>query len=283
MRALSFRGGRVVPAIGSPAAYAPGMPPRARALVLAAAAALGPLLTGGCSTDDEPRREGDRVTPAEAAVLADLLHRNLQLGGADFVATAPYGQAVLRLTGEIDFSESVGRAEAVTTFASDRADDVRTLFFTADDLWVGDVPALADALAAAGAGQATYLRRPLSATDGGPTDGPPLVDVVARMLLRLAARSADDPQAFLDDGDYTWEGQRSIDSRLASLFGLPLGTVAVGAEDDLMTQYAAPLAQGDVEVTITLTRHGRRSVDLPPDEQTALAADHPGIARDLGI
>jgi hypothetical protein len=257
------------------------MPPRARAVVLAAAVALGPLLTGGCSTDEEPRPAGDPVTEEEARLLAGLLHRNHQEGGADFVVTAPYDGAVLRLDGTVDFLQSIGQAEVVTTFESDRADDVRTVFFTPDDLWVGDMPALAAALAADGAATATYLRRPLSTRDD--EQGPLLVDVMARMVLQLSAPSADDPTAFLGADAYTWQGQRSIDSRLASLFDLSLGTVAVGAGDDLLRQFSAPVADGAVDVTITLTDHGPRTVELPSDDETALATDHPDVVRNLGI
>lgn len=254
---------------------------RARALVLALSAALGPVV-GGCSADDGPRAVGGPVTEAEAGVLADLLHRNFQRGGADFVVTAPYGgTAVLTLTGEIDFRQSVGHAESVTTFGDGRDDDVRTLYFTSEEIWVGKVPGLTEALADDGAADAAYLRRPLS--DGAEDDGPPLADVLVEVVLNLAAESADDPEAFLAD-DYTWQGQRSIDSRLASLFGLREGrTVAVGAADDLLLQYATPLADGDVEVTVTLSDHGRRQVEVPAEAETALVADHAEIAAALGV
>lgn len=256
------------------------MPPRARALVLALTAALGPALAG-CSSDDGPRRPGEPVTRAESGVLADLLLRNFQRGGADFVVTAPYGEtAVLTLTGELDFRKSVGRAEAVTSFGDARADDVRTLYFTPDEVWVGDLPGLAEALADDGADGAGYLRRPLA--DGTDDGDPPLADVLVQVLLHLGAQSADDARAFLAD-DYTWQGQRSIDSRLASLFGLREGrTVAVSAADDLLVQYETPLTD-DIDVTVTLSEHGRRQVDLPPEEETALLADHPEVAAALGL
>jgi hypothetical protein len=253
------------------------MPARARALALTLAALLA---ASGCAADDGPRRVGDPVTTAEARVLADLLHLDREHGGADFVLVAPYGGAVLRLDGAIDFEQSIGRAEAVTSFAGGRADDVRTLFFSADDLWSGRVPALAAALSDDGADGATYLRRPLAAADDAA--GPPLLDVAVRMLLNLSADSADDPQAFLD-GTCTWEGQRSIDSRLTTVFALRTGTVAVAASDDLLIQYSAPLDRGKVQVTITLSAHGRRSVDLPSGEETAMVVDHPEIAAALGI
>jgi hypothetical protein len=257
------------------------MPPRARAVVLAVAVALGPLLAGGCSAADGPRPHGDPVTAAEAQVLARLLHRNFKTGGAEFVATAPYGEdTVLTLTGDIDFRESVGQAQAVTTFGDGRPDDVRSVVFTEDDLWVGDLPGLADALAEDdGSGDVDYLRRPLGADEDDAR--PPLLDVLLGVLLRLRSTTADDPDAFLAPG-YTWQGQRSVDSRLTSLFGLQEGrTVAVAADDDVLVQYATPLA--DVDLTVTLSDHGRRSVVVPEEEDTALAADHPEVAAALGV
>jgi hypothetical protein len=240
-------------------------------------------LVAGCSAGgDTERSPGDPVTQADANALAGLLHRNFTRGGADFVATAPYGDdVVLTLTGEVDFRHETGRAVAVTTFGDGRADDTRTLFFTHEELWVGETPGLTDALAAAGAPGATYLHRPLTAGDEGTT--PPLVDVLLEVLLNLSSRTADDPRSFVDAG-YTWEGQRSIDSRLTSLFGLADGrTVAVAASDDLLTQFVTPLAGGKIEATVTLSDHGTRSLPSPAPEETAEADQHQEIAAAFGV
>jgi hypothetical protein len=187
------------------------------------------------------------------------------------VVTAPYRDDVLlTLTGEVDFRHATGRAEAVTSYTDDRPDQTLSLVFTAEDVWFADVP-----------GVAGHLRRPVVTDDG---EGPPrLLDVVVELLMNLTARSGDDPEAFLD-GDHTWEGQRSIDSRLATLFSLPGGeTVAVGATDDLLTQFVTTLADTDFDVTITLSEHGTRRIDLPAEEETADAAQHPDVAAALGI
>ena len=83
---------------------------------------------------------------------------------------------------------------------------------------------------------------------------------------------------------YTWQGQRSIDSRLTSLFGLKDGrTVAVAATDDLLIQFVTPLAGGEVDVTVTLSDHGSRTLPAPAETETAEAADHPEIAAAFGI
>ena len=250
---------------------------RARVLLLALVLSLLPACT---SADGQDRRAGAPVTAAEAQILARLLHRNHERGGADFVVTAPFSEAaVLTLTGEIDFRRSVGRAQAVTSFGDARADDTRTVFFTDEHIWFGDVPGLAEALAGAGASDATYLRRPVTTGE----ESPLLVDVLVQILLNLDARSDDDPQAFRT-GEYTWEGQRSIDSRLTSLFVLADGrTVAVGASDELLRQFVTPLPGGSFEVTVTLSDHGPRRFDVPAEAETADVADHRELADALGI
>jgi hypothetical protein len=256
---------------------------RSRLLVLALGAATAMTLVTGCSSEgDGDRRPGDPVTEEDADALAGLLHRNQQRGGADFVVTAPYREdTVLTLTGEVDFRGDVGRAQMVTTFGDGRADDARTLFFTAEDLWFGDVPGLAEALTASGAPGAVYLRRPV--TTGSEETTPVLVDVLVELLLNLSAARADDPRAFLDDG-YTWEGQRSIDSRLTSLYRLHEGrTVAVATSDDLLTQFVTRVAGEDFDVTLTLSDHGQRRLEAPAEAETADVADHPDIAAALGI
>jgi hypothetical protein len=245
-------------------------------------AALTAALLTGCTAEAATRAVGDSITQDEADALADLLLRNHAVGGADFVVTAPYREGVvLSLTGEVDFRDGVGRAQAVTTFGSQREDDVRTLFFTAEQVWIGDVAGLPEALAASGDATATYLRRDLTTAATG--EDPLLADVLVTLLLRLSAESADEPESFLGR-DYSWQGQRSIDSRLATVFGLRNGrTVAVSAADDLLLQFSTPVLDGAFDATVTLSDHGRRSVDLPTDEETAEAADHPEIAEALGL
>lgn len=253
-----------------------------RSRVLLPAIGLVTALVTGCSAGAAERAPGDAVTRAESVALAELLHRNFTRGGADFVVTAPYGEdTVLTLTGQVDFRHETGRAQAVTSFEDSRPDDTRTLFFTHEEVWIGGIPGLPEALTAAGAPGATYVHRPLTAGDEGTT--PPLVDALLEVLLNLSSATPDDPRSFVGAG-YTWEGQRSIDSRLTSLFGLKDGrTVAVAATDDLLTQFVTPLAGGEVDVTVTLSDHGSRTLPAPAETETAEAADRPEIAAAFGI
>jgi hypothetical protein len=248
-----------------------------RRRVLLPALALVAALVTGCSSGDVEREPGDPVTQQDATALAGLLHRNYVHGGAAFVVTAPYGEdTVLTLTGEVDFRHGIGHARAVTSFGDGRADDVRTVLFTHEELWVGEVPGLPEALAADGVPGAVYLHRALAGS--GEVAAPPLLDAVLGVLLDLSARTADEPRSFLGAG-YTWQGQRSIDSRLTSLFALRDGrTVAVDASDDLLTQFVTRLADQRHDVTVTLSDHRPRTLQTPDPVQSAEVADHPDLA-----
>ena len=239
-------------------------------------------LVAGCGSGDDERAPGDPVTEAEAEVLAGLLYRDFEAGGADFVVTAPYAEgAVLTLTGEVDFARGTGRAQGVTEYDDGRPDDTRTLFFTGSDLWFGDVPGLPEAAASAGLPEATYLRRPIATTDDDGTAS--LVDVLVQIVPRLSARSEDDPRAITERG-YTWQGSRSVNGELASVFRTGGGaTVTVGAESELLLQYVTRLPDQDFDVTVTLADHGTREIELPADDETVDAAAHPEVAEAVGV
>jgi hypothetical protein len=257
----------------------PGRPAAAlRVVVLTAVAALIAVLTG-CSGDETAQRvSGDPVTTEESSVLAEVLHADFRVGGADFEVSAPFAEnALLTLTGEIDFARGIGRAQAVTDYATGQPDETRTLFFTATDLWQGDVPGLAEALTAAGLPAAGYARRPIATTD--PTGTASLLDVLVQMVTRLSARAADDPRSFQG---YTWSGSESVNGQLASVFRSGTGAeIAVAAESELLVQYVTELQ--DFPVTITLADHGEREITLPADTDTVDTTAHPEIAAALGL
>lgn len=241
------------------------------------------LLTGcsGSSDNGAARPPGDKVTATEAKVLANLLHANFEKGGADFVVTAPYGEGTtVTMTGSVDFLDSTGQAKAVTTYPDGRAPDSRTVFFTTKDIWFGDVPGLSQALAGHGLPDAQYVERPLTPVSS--TGQAQLVDFLARLVLNLSSRSSDDPKSF-ENGNYVWQGRRTIDGHLANDYRLAGGATVSVPSDKLMLQYVTRPAGQDFDITITLPAHGRRTVDLPSDGQTVSATAHPDIAAAVGV
>ncbi len=253
-----------------------------RRLLATALVLLGIGLTG-CSGDDADRQPGDPVTAAEAEVLAELLARGTEEAGADVVVTAPFGEeGLLTLTGEVDLAGGTGRARAVTSYGDGRPDDVRTLFFTREQIWFGDVPGLPEALSAAGLPDVPFVRRPLATGPGAV----PLTDVLVQVVLNLGAEDPDDADSFLG-GAATWAGQRSIDRRLSSVSASEAGwSVAVDDTSDLLLQFESPLPGADAgvgTVTVTLADHGPRTIALPEEGQTLDAPAHPEVAATVGV
>src|SRR4051794_41948725 len=127
------------------------MPSRRRPFLLAVGLVLALLVGCSDSSDAADRNPGDKVTRSEANVLAELLHKNFEAGGADFVEAAPHGDgAVLTLTGGLHFSRSLGRAQPVTKYHHGRPDEPRPILFTPDSRWLGPGPGLSQAPAPAG-------------------------------------------------------------------------------------------------------------------------------------
>jgi hypothetical protein len=253
--------------------------------LLAIALVLLAVLLTGCSDDSSDRQPGDPVTAEEAEVLAGLLAGNTEEGGADVVVAAPFGEGgLLTLTGEVDLAGGAGRARAVTDYGDDRPDDVRTVFFTPEQIWFGDVPGLPEALAAAGLPDVPFVRRPVATG----TEAVPLTDVLVRLVLNLGAAEADDAGAFTGGGT-TWEGQRSIDGRLASVYASDGWSVAVDDSSGLLLQYVTGLpglgadAGAEADVTVTLADHGPRTIALPEEVQTVDAVAHPEVAAAVGV
>lgn len=241
------------------------------------------LLTGcsGSSDNGVTRVPGDKVTATEAKVLADLLHKNFEKGGADFVVSAPYAEGtVLKVTGSVDFLNSTGQAKAVTTYSNGQPPDSRTVFFTTKNIWFGDVPGLSEALAGRGLPDAQYVERPLTPVSN--TGQAQLVDFMARLVLNLSSRSSDDPKSF-ENSNYVWDGEHNIDGHLSNDYTLPGGATVSVPSDKTMLQYVTRPSGQKFDITITLPEHGRRTIDLPSAAQTVSATDHPDVAAAVGV
>ena len=258
--------------------YAGAMPSLGPRLALAALTAV--LLLTGC-VDDDPnasRPPGDEITTEEAQVLAEVLNRNYGAGGAEVTVSAPYSpDAVLELTGTVDFTTSEGTLDAVTSYSNGQPEETRTVYFTADRILIGNLPGFATAMADAGRPEALYLRLDLDQSRR-------LIDNVIGMIQRLGAEVPDDPDNLIAAG-YTWQGNGRIDNTLISTFttGSGTGTISIGAQDRLLHQFVSPPPGGDFPVTITLSGHGTKDIEFPPEAQVADASAYPDVAVQFGF
>ncbi len=249
--------------------------PGSRLLPLLLAAVL---LATGCGEDDPnaDRSPGDQITADEAQVLADVLYRNVEEGGADVTVSAQYAaEALLTMTGSVDFTTKTGTLDTTTVFETGQPDEVRTIYFSSDRLVIGNIPGLTDAMGAAGREGVQYLRSDLNQQGR-------LVDNIVGMLVRLTADQADDPDNLIAAG-YTWEGPGRIDSVATNTFQHGAASISVGVEDELLYQFTAPPPDNTFPVQITLANHGPHEIDFPPEEQIADAAAYPEIAAQFGF
>lgn len=270
----------LAPAVVSDTCRPPAYPGRMR---VPAPQLLLPLLTAalvltGCSEDDPNanRAPGDEITAAEAEVLAEVLHRNVEEGGAEVTISAQYAeQALLTMTGSVDFTDGTGTLDTLTEYTDGQPDEVRTIYFTPERITIGNIPGLTEAMADAGREGVQYLRTDLNQQGR-------LVDNIVGMLTRLAADEPDDPNNLIAAG-YTWQGSGRIDQVLTSTFASGDTTISVGVEDRLLRQFAAPPGDNTFPVRITLSNHGPQEIDFPPEDQIADASAYPEVAAQFGF
>ena len=96
---------------------------RLAAALVSAALVAGVAACGGgsASTTTASTSEGTPLTEAQAAVLSQVLYKNLQAGGADLAVNVAYGAAAsLVLTGVVDWTDHIGKGRLETRFTDGR-------------------------------------------------------------------------------------------------------------------------------------------------------------------
>lgn len=247
-----------------------------RRVLLILLSSLAVIGLSSCTQATPERQIGDPITQSEAETLAGLLNRNYEVGGAAFRVVSPYAEnTTFTYSGVMDFTTSTGTGTAVTDYSGLQPAESRSLYFTTDEVTFGDVPGLTDAMAAVGVPGVNFMRRQV-------LPGQDLIDTIVALLPRLSATAPDNATAYLER-DYTFQGQTTIDGQLAALFSFGAAQVAVGVDEKLMLQYVTTLPNSEVRVTITLSDHGKHSVEAPPADQTVAAADYPDVAAGVGV
>lgn len=234
-------------------------------------------LVAGCSAEPDPssRVPGDPVSADEAKVLSELLYKNHEKGGAKVHITAPYAEAtVLTATGEVDFTHSRGHLQTTVTYSNGEPTQSYEVFFTAEEILVGNFAAMTDAMTAQGRPEVKYLRRK---TDPNAK----LFDQIVFVLARLSATAPEDPQSYAQNGAQ-WTGQSRVGGTTVVTFTTPSFSVAVAAESKLMMEYIYRPPNSTFDITIDLAEHGTTEVTFPPDAEVAPASQYPDVAAQVG-
>ncbi len=234
------------------------------------------LAVGCASTQDSSSAStttaeevGRPVTEAEAAVLADILVRNHESGGAAVAAEVPFGVATFAIDGEVDWSGAVGSvlvapeldsAEAIDDAAADPGASARRIAFSSDTV-LEEVPGLAERLAADGRPPANWVARPLD-----PVTSP--LDVVLSLILAASSTARENPVLLIQDGA-RWLGEetvRTADGDVdVDVFSSGRSRYFVNVDGDLVRQEADVDATAST-VTIDFSDRGPRIVAVPAED-----------------
>jgi len=230
-------------------------------MVAAAAMAMSAAVAVSCaSTDDAaaPTTTAARsrvITETEAAMLANLLVTNHDLGGADVEATVPFGSSSFDLTGAIDWVNHVGRLTVTPTVegATQPSFDVvfnQTVVFE-------EVPGLAARLRAQARPAANWIARPLDVATS------PL-DIVLRLIDTAASTTRDNP-VLIQSRQVQWLRAELLREQPTDVFRDQRTTYWVSRDDQRLQRLDAELEATSSTAQIDFIDHGPRTIDTPAE------------------
>jgi hypothetical protein len=220
---------------------------------------LAAMLTSACGVGEEdgPGLAVTPLTPIQASLLAQVLHRNTEEGGAAFALAARDATSggTITLEGQVDWTRGRGRASVAGYGDADGA--------VVEVAWVRDAvaerrPDQAAALAARGEDpNATFFLRPVDARGNA-------LDRLLAVVLSLATLQPDNAQLVLQN-----PGAGFV--RADELRGVPVEvlrysertTYWVDAASGTLLRFEAVDSSGGSPIVIDLLELGPVSVDLP--------------------
>jgi len=235
--------------------------------------------TDTTTTTAETEATKTAITREQASVLADVLVKNNDLGGADVTATVPYGVATFTMTGTIDWANHLGRVTVSTEVSTEVNAKATTSFdiaFTGDTVYE-QVDGLADALAATDRTPAGWVVRSLD-----PSTSP--LDVVLSLLNTSTSIQRDNPVLLISNGT-TYLGSATLDGVNDGVetdrFESGRTNFWVGHDDGRLYRESADLDATDSTAVIDFSNHGPRTIELPAATDTVAIDEVADLYRRL--
>ncbi|HMQ24347.1 MAG TPA: hypothetical protein PKA98_00035 [Acidimicrobiales bacterium] len=229
---------------------------------------------GNESSTTTSRPAGVALTERESVLVAQMLFRNYQSGGATVAAAVDYTpQLRVAVAGQVDWQPHAGDLTVTSTFADGRPQQVQRVVFTEDAVYTELSPERSAALADQGQ---PGVRWTVRAPD---VEGRPL-DQVIELLVGLAATRPDNPQLVLQGG-IRFDRRERVDGQTAIVFSnTAQGSsywVIPGSGD--LVRFQGTLAGFSGPISIDLGDRGPREVEIPAEGEVvdeAQAGTQPG-------
>jgi hypothetical protein len=221
---------------------------------------LAAMLTSACGggTEDDPGLTVTPLTPVQASLLAEVLHRNTEEGGAAFALAARDATSggTITLEGHVDWTRGHGRASVAGYRDADGA--------VVEVAWTRDAvaerrPDQATVLAARGEDpDATFLLRPVDASGNA-------LDRLLAVVLGLAIPQPDNAQLVLQN-----PGAGFV--RIDELRGVPVevlrysqrSTFWVDTASGTLLRFEGVDSSGGSPIVVDLLELGPVGIALPP-------------------
>jgi hypothetical protein len=246
------------------------------ARVLVAAVAVVALAAAGCSsggTDRSDRAPAARdITQSEASVLADLLVRNHDAGGAHLVATVPFGVATFRLTGDVDWANHVGRVTVHTDVRGRAATPDRDVVWNPDVVFE-EVPGLEQRLAARGRPGVEWVARQLDPRASN-------LHLVLQLIDTTSSTQRDNPVLLMSNG-VRWLRRDHVGATSVDVYRNQRTTYWVGRKDHRLHRLEAALGATRSTATVTFSDLGPRTIATPDDPSIVALADVADLYQQL--
>lgn len=221
---------------------------------------------GASDTTDAPDA-ARTITDEEASVLADILVKNQEAGGAKVRVAVPYGAATFTLDGEVDWANDVGSVLFHADVEGAEAPEDRRVAFNADVV-LEEVPGLADRLGQQGATPVNWVARPLQSTDS------PL-DVVLTLIIAASSTARENPVLLVQD-DTQWLGTDTLSTEEGEIDVdvFSSGKVRYFVDDEgRLVRQEADLTVTSSTVTLDFWDRGPRTVGVPADDDVVAIED----------
>jgi hypothetical protein len=247
----------------------------------AAALVLVALLTAPLACSDSTAKpsptpdttvgtNGRTMTPDEALVLANLLKKNYDGKGSEFVATIPYGPAAtFVLTGSLDYENHWGQATMRGEIPGRPAEETK-LFWTLNVV-AEEIPGLAAGLEAYGLPAVSLWQRELSKSSAQ--------DIVLAYLLSTAIEQPENPQLLIQ-GDASYLRDDELAGVAVSVFRFGKTRFWVRKSDGQLLRAEPFLSVIGKNIQIDFSSPGKKELVGPRREETIDIAEVPDALRE---
>ena len=224
-----------------------------------------PLLLISCRGDSTTASQENRpLTMEEAAILAQVLYNNYEIGGADFVATSltePGGSQV-QLQGMIDWRNHIGRAFVQATVPDGQISEV----YWQQSFAAERRPSLDQVLIGRGAGLEPVLVR-------APNMNLRL-DQMLGVITGLATQQPENAQLILQNpnAEFVRNDTLSGTDVIVLRFG-KRSLYWVATDSQRLMRFEGNNENGNLPIIIDFPEAGMRTVDFPTEDRFVTQAD----------